>query len=67
MYNTVQAKLRKNLFNFSVWYLNNTYRILINVEKLKVNSLKCDQRETLKQIIAECPVYLEKYSIGGIS
>ena len=63
-WNTVQAKLSKNIFNFSVRYLNNTLPTRANLNQWgkveSANCSKCNERETLKHIIAGCPVYLEE-------
>ena len=59
----VQSKLPKNIFNFSVRYLNDTLPTNSNLSRWgKVdcaNCSKCGERETLKHVVAGCRVYLE--------
>ena len=60
----VQSKLPKNIYNFSVRYLNDTLPTNSNLNRWgKVdcaNCSKCGERETLKHVVAGCRVYLDE-------
>ncbi len=59
---TVQAKLPKNIFNFTVRYLNNTLPNNTNMSRWKLADTplcsRCLKPESLMHVVAGCTVYL---------
>ena len=57
---TVQSKMPKNIYNFTIRYLNNTLATNNNLALWGVaessNCKRCDAKETLKHVVAGCPV-----------
>ena len=57
---TVQSKMPKNIYNFSIRYLNNTLGTNSNLALWgaveSANCKRCNTKETLKHVVAGCPI-----------
>ena len=64
LWSSVQQNLPRNIFNFSVKYLNNTLPTRENLCKLALsqssNCSFCIQSETLQNVVSSCKSYLDK-------
>ena len=64
LWSSAQSSFPKNMFNFTVWYLNNTLANRTNLHKWKLSSSPdcsfCLKPESLLHIIAGCKSYLEE-------
>ena len=63
LWSTVQKNMPKNIFNFTIKYLNNTLATRKNLCKWFLSSTSacsfCFQSETLQHILSSCKCYLE--------
>ena len=63
-WSTVQQNLHRNIFNFSIKYLNNTLPTRKNLCKWSISrSSKCSfclQSETLQHVVSSCKSYLDE-------
>ena len=66
LWSAVQSKLPKNIFNFTIRYINNTLPTRKNLVKWNlVSSLECSfclGPETLLHVVAGCQHYLERFT-----
>ena len=64
LWSTVQQTMPKNIFNFSIKYLNNTLPTRKNLCKWSISQSSacsfCLQSETLQHVISSCKCYLEE-------
>ena len=60
----VQQNMPKNIFNFSIKYLNNTLAPRKNLNKWSISQSSacsfCLQSETLQHVVSSCKTYLEE-------
>ena len=63
LWSSVQQRLTKNIFNFTLKYLNNTLATRKNLSKWSIAQSSacsfCLQSETLQHIVSSCKLYLE--------
>ena len=63
LWSTAQSKLLKNIFNFSIRYLNNTLASLVNLYKWKPSQSSdcsfCLCPESLLHVVSGCKSYLD--------
>ena len=64
LWSSVQSKLPKNIFNFTIRYINNTLPTRKNLSKWGLSSTSdcsfCSSPETLLHVIAGCKTYLDE-------
>ena len=64
LWSSVQSKLPKNIFNFTIRYINNTLPTRKNLSKWGLSSTSdcsfCSSPETLLHIVAGCETYLNE-------
>ena len=64
LWSTVQQSLPRNIFNFSIKYLNNTLPTRKNLYKWSISQSSscsfCLQSETLQHVISSCSSYLDE-------
>ncbi|CAB4016056.1 Hypothetical predicted protein, partial [Paramuricea clavata] len=64
LWSSVQSKLPKNIFNFTIRYINNTLPTRKNLSKWRLSSTSdcsfCSSPETLLHVIAGCKTYLDE-------
>ena len=64
LWSRVQQDMPKNIFNFSIKYLNNTFATRKNLNKWSISQSSacsfCLQSETLQHVVSSCKTYLEK-------
>ena len=64
VWSTVQSKMPKNMFNFTIRYMNNSLRIRSNLSKWGISSTSefsfCLDPEILLRIVAGCKTYLNQ-------
>ncbi|CAB4019722.1 Hypothetical predicted protein, partial [Paramuricea clavata] len=64
LWSSVQSKLQKNIFNFTIRYINNTLPTRKNLSKWGLSSTSdcsfCSSPETLLHVIAGCKTYLDE-------
>ena len=64
LWSSVQSKLPKNIFNFTIRYVNNTLPTRKNLSKWELSSTSdcsfCSSPETLLHVIAGCKTYLDE-------
>ena len=63
---TCQSKLPKNIFNFTIRFINNSLPTRKNLHKWRIISSPecsfCNYRETLLHVIAGCNSYLDRFT-----
>ena len=66
LWSTSQSKLPKNIFNFTIRYINNTLPSRKNLCKWGIGSSSdcsfCLRPESLLQLVADCQHYLERFT-----
>ena len=64
LWSSTQSKLPKNIFNFTIRYLNNTLATRNNLQKWNLSQSSdcsfCLKSETLLHVVAGCKTYLEE-------
>ena len=64
LWSTVQQHMPKNIFNFTIKYLNNTLATRKNLNKWAISQSSacsfCLKAETLQHVVSSCTVYLEE-------
>ena len=64
LWSTVQQHMPKNIFNFTIKYLNNTLATRKNLNKWAISQSSacsfCLKPETLQHVVSSCTVYLEE-------
>ena len=62
IWSSVQSQMPKNIFNFTIRYMNNTFAAQKNLAKISLTSecSFCSLPETLLHIVAGCKSYLDQ-------